>query len=464
MTRWGGRAPLVRALTLGVVVSGLALLLPASAGAAAERDGACRSGVVSLTFDDGPAAPTGRLVGILREAHVPATFFMVGQRVAAMPSAARQVERAGFLIGNHSWAHADMTTQTSAQVTATLRATDTALRRAGTHPTRLMRPPYGALDDAARDGVRAAGFVPVLWTIDSLDWQSGTAGQIASRILAGLRPNGTNIVLQHDGVARSSISVDAVPLVIRGARARGYCFVALDERGLPGFPTPTASVSVPNTREGEPAVATVRLNKPAGRATSVVLRTRSRSATMGNDVARVNRRVTIPAGELALQVRIPVPKDGTDERRETFGVTIGRPRGVRIGDGSALPRIRDIDPPPRILGVDATVTEPTDVSETVNVRFRLSHVSERRIRVVVTTQPGTADGTDYTPVRIPAVILPGQGSLVVPVDVLPDTVEETDEAFTVKVVSGRHVRIGGPATVTIVPPPPPPPPPARGPV
>ena len=113
-----------------------------------------------------------------------------------------------------------------------------------------MRPPYGALDHAARDGIRVAGFVPVLWTIDSRDWQSGTAGQIATRILAGLRPNATNIVLQHDGVRRSPTSVDAVPLVIRGARRRGYCFVALDERGRPGFPTPTVSVSASNAGRG----------------------------------------------------------------------------------------------------------------------------------------------------------------------------------------------------------------------
>ena len=453
MTTWCVRAPFVPALTLGVVVSGLVTPLAGSAGASVARDSPCRSGVVSLTFDDGPATPTGRLVHILREAHVPATFFMVGQRVAATPSVARRVERVGFLIGNHSWAHVDMTKQTSAQVTATLRSTDGALRRAGTHPTRLMRPPYGALDDAARNGIRAAGFVPVLWTIDPRDWESGTAQQIAARILAGLRPNGTNIVLQHDGVGRSPISVDAVPLVIRAARGRGYCFVALDERGRPGFPTPSASVSVTDTREGEPAVATIRLNKPAGRATSVMLRTRSRSATLGKDVARINRRVTIPAGDLALRVRIPVRKDGTDELREHFEVTIGRPRGVRIGDGSALAWIRDIDPRPRIVGVDATVTEPTDAPEAVNVLFRLSHVSGREIRVVVVTQPGTADGTDFTPIRVSSSIPPGQRSMVVPVDVLPDAVVETDEEFTVRVVRGRYVRIGRPATVTIVPPP-----------
>lgn len=451
MARLRIRVPFVLAVALGVVASGSAFLLPA---AGADRGGACRSGFVSLTFDDGPAGPTTRLVRILREAHVPATFFMVGQRVA-MPRVARRVERAGFLIGNHSWAHVDMTAQTSTQVAATLRATDAALRRAGTHPTRLMRPPYGALDDAARDGIRAAGLVPVLWTIDSRDWQSGTAGQIATRILAGLRPNATNIVLQHDGVQRSPTSVDAVPLVIRGARSRGYCFVALDERGRPGFPTPTVSVSVTNTREGEPAVATVRLSKPPGRATSVLLRTRSRSATVGNDVDLIKRRVTIRAGDLALRVRIPVRKDGTDERRERFEVTIGRPRGALIGDGSALARIRDIDPRPKILGVDATVTEPTEALATVDVRLRPSHVSGRWIRMVVATEPGTADDTDFTPVHLGVVIPPGEESVVVPVDVLADAVEEVDETFTVRVLRGRHVRIGRPATVTIVPPPPP---------
>lgn len=446
------RAPFVLGTALGMMVSGLALSPPV---AGAERGGACRSGFVSLTFDDGPAGPTDRLVRILHRARVPATFFMVGQRVAAMPDVVRRVERAGFLAGNHSWAHVDMTTQTSTQVAATLRATDAALRRAGTHPTRLMRPPYGALDAAARDGIADAGFVPVLWTVDPRDWESSTAGQIAARVLAGLRPNATNIVLQHDGVRRSPTSVDAVPLVIRGARRRGYCFVALDERGKPGFPTPTASVSVTNTREGDPAVATVRLSKPPGRATSVRLRTRSRSATVGNDVERISRRVRIPAGDLALKVRIPVPRDGTDERHERFEVTIGRPRGVRIGDGSASVRIRDIDPPPQILGVDTSVTEPTEGMTTVGVPLQLSQVSGRRIRIVVATQPGTADDTDFVATRLRAVILPGQGSVVVPVEVLADAVEELDETFTVGAVRGRHVRLGTPATVTIVAPPPP---------
>lgn len=83
MAVWWFRVPFVLGVALGLVASGLALVTPV---AGAERAGACRSGFVSLTFDDGPAGPTARLVRILRRARVPATFFMVGQRVAAMPT------------------------------------------------------------------------------------------------------------------------------------------------------------------------------------------------------------------------------------------------------------------------------------------------------------------------------------------------------------------------------------------
>ena len=171
------RAPFVPALALAIVVSALALLLPASAAPPPSGEDACRSGVVSLTFDDGPARPTGRLVRILRAAHVPATFFMVGQRVAASPS--RRAGGAGRLPDRQpqlgARGHDDADLRSGHRDSAGHRRARCGARER--HPTRLMRPPYGALDDAARDGIRAAGFVPVLWTIDSRDWESGTAGR-----------------------------------------------------------------------------------------------------------------------------------------------------------------------------------------------------------------------------------------------------------------------------------------------
>lgn len=434
----------------GLLAAGTVTLSPAEAVTSARP---CRSGYVALTFDDGPARPTGRLVRLLRRERVPATFFMVGQRAAAAPRLARRVERAGFLVANHSWAHTDMRTQTAAQVAASLRATQQELIRAGTHPLRVMRPPYGALDAAARAGIRRAGFVPVLWTVDSRDWTGGTARQVADRILAGLRPHATNIVLQHDGVARSATSVSAVPLVIRGARRRGYCFTGIDESGRPGFPTPRASVSVAGAREGRDLVAIVRLDRPAGRATSVLLRTRSGSATVGQDVPRVATRVTVPAGRLTARIRVPVLRDGIDELTERVEVALSRPQGVVIGRRTALARLVDVDPEPVIDGLALQVAEPATGQVSAQVRFRLSRASAKPVSVVVATRSGTADDADYVPLRRTLDLPAGRRVLVVELAILADDVEEAEEQLTVEVVGVRHGRAGSPASVTIVPPP-----------
>lgn len=449
-------------LALVVLASGLAA--PGAPTATAEpraaARGGCGTGRVALTFDDGPAAPTGRLLRILRRAHVPATFFVVGQRAAAAPDLTRRIERSGFLLANHTWAHAAMTSQSYDQVRATLRSTDRLLKRLRTHPTRLMRPPYGALDQTARDAIRSVGMVPVLWTIDSRDWSGGTAGQIAQRILSGLRPHATNIVLQHDGVGHSPVSVDAVPIVIREARQRGYCFTALDERGRPGFPTPRVSVSVRNTDEGDATVARIRLSKPPGRWTSVRLRTVGLSATTGPDVERIDRRVTIPAGRLSTRVRIDVPREGKDEPAERFAVVIDRPRGLEVGDGRAVARIRDKDPAPRLLADDVAVQEPATDPVEVEIDYALARRSGKPIVVVVETAAGTADGTDYTPLHLRFELAPGERRFVVPLSVLADLVDEPDEALTLEVVRARNVRVtpGTTVTVTITPPDPPDPP------
>lgn len=309
---------------------------PAAPRAApAPRASGC-TGTVALTFDDGPVpGTTARLVRVLRALDVPATFFMVGSRVQAHPELARLVERSGFLLANHSWAHESLPSRSDRQVRASIAGTHRALLRAGTHPTRLMRPPYGAINPRVRADVTGLGFVPVLWDVDSLDWHSGSPDQIAGRILRGLH-RGPNVVLQHDGVSRSPLSVAAVAKVVRVARRHGYCFTALDARGRPGYPSPLASVSVRDATEGRSALAVVRLDRMAGRRTSVLVTVRSASARIGNDLPALRTRVTVLPGRLSATVAIPLRADGFTEPTEQAVVTIGAPSGVRLGVSTAV--------------------------------------------------------------------------------------------------------------------------------
>jgi peptidoglycan/xylan/chitin deacetylase (PgdA/CDA1 family) len=202
----------------------------------------CTKGLVALTFDDGPARGlTAELVRILLDRHVPATFFMVGSRVHTAPRAARLVARSGFTIANHTWSHPHLTRLSDHDVRSEIRRTAHELRRNDIHPSTLMRPPYGDVNSRVRNDLRVLGLVPVLWTVDSNDWRGGSTRQIADSILRQLRPHRTNIVLQHDGVRNSPASVAAVPRVVRVARHRGYCFVALGPHGHPRLPSPAAA-------------------------------------------------------------------------------------------------------------------------------------------------------------------------------------------------------------------------------
>jgi peptidoglycan/xylan/chitin deacetylase (PgdA/CDA1 family) len=302
---------------------------PAAAKAAAEG---CHAGHVALTFDDGPSSTdTPRLIAILTGLHVPATFFMVGERVAASPATARLVERSGFLIGNHSYRHEDLTALSSDEIAATIRSTAGALRDAGVRPTGLMRPPYGAVNARVYAAIRRTHLRPVLWDVDPRDWAGGTADQIAARTLGQLH-RGDNIVLQHDGVRNSPSSVAAVPRIVREARRRGYCFVALDENGRPSFPTARAALGVEPTdrhvAEGDRLRITVALDREVGRDTWVRLRLLGRTASVRHDLVRSATTVRIPAGQLTAEAVVKVRRDQLVEGSERFD--------VRLTDGVGL--------------------------------------------------------------------------------------------------------------------------------
>ena len=221
------------AVLTAVLLVGLAFVGVAPSTSAARSTGtSCPAGLVALTFDDGPnPAVTPQLVHTLLELRVPATFFMIGTRVGAHPTLARLVQSKGFRIGTHTRNHPKLTHLSNPGVRDQLNATSSAFKRHYITPSHLMRPPYGDIDDRVRAVVRELGLVPVLWTIDSRDWAGGDSITIAHRILTALRPHATNLVLQHDGVANSAASLAAVPIVVRRARERGYCFIRLNATG-----------------------------------------------------------------------------------------------------------------------------------------------------------------------------------------------------------------------------------------
>lgn len=435
----------------------------ATAGAAAAGVRPCSAGLVTLTFDDGPAAGvTPRLLQTLADLRVPATFFVVGARVDAQPQLTAALHDGGHQVGNHTYRHAQLTRLGRPEIRSELLRTRRAIRRAGAVAAPLMRPPYGAIDARVEAVAADLGMTPVLWDIDPRDWVPATTGTITRRVLGALDRRGSNVVLLHDGVATSGRTLAALPAIVRGARRQGYCFALLGPDGTPTPPVPVTRVldAVVDEGPGRALRFRVRLDRPTSRAVSVRLRTVLGTVlgTAGTeDVVTVVRRVRFPRGTRRAVVEVPVLDDRLDEPLERLRVRLDRPRRLRVGDGTARGVVRDDDPPPRLRLSSPSVVEPQEGELAVEVQVWLSRPSGRRVAVTVATEPGSAGTGDYLPVRERVVFPAGARVRTVALSVLSDATDEDLETFVLRPSEPRHVRPGeAVATVTILPPPPPP--------
>ena len=180
---------------------------------------------VALTFDDGPSPYTWDLLDTLVTYDVPATFFLVGQQVAARPATTRRIAMEGHQVGNHSYSHPDFTTASRASMRSQLETTAALIGEQGIpHPT-TFRPPYGAWSST----VRGLGRPLILWSVDTRDWETRNTAAIAEHVRTHAFRG--DLVLQHDSISQS---VAAVPAIISDLRSRGYTLVTLDEL-VPGM-------------------------------------------------------------------------------------------------------------------------------------------------------------------------------------------------------------------------------------
>lgn len=184
------------------------------------------SPVVAITFDDGPhPTHTPRLLDMLRDRNIRATFYLIGNRLVQHPEIARRIADEGHEIGNHSWSHPFMDRLSDAAVTREIDQTTNAIYQVTGRPPVTFRPPYGAFTRRQRIGLHEARSLPtILWSVDPQDWRRPGASVVANRILANTRQGG--IILSHD-IHRGTI--DAMPATLDGLTARGLRFATVSQ-------------------------------------------------------------------------------------------------------------------------------------------------------------------------------------------------------------------------------------------
>ena len=197
---------------------------------------------LSITFDDGPDPEwTPKILDVLKREHVPGTFFLIGIQAEKFSGLTQRIYREGHEIGNHTFTHPDISSIGNGYMKVELNLTERLFASRLGIRTMLFRPPYSVdAEPDTEDEVRpleltqSLGYITIGNKIDTKDWNDEPAlspQQIAARVLDHLppcQPNDTqcgNIILMHDGGGNRERTVLALPLIIDGARARGFQFV-----------------------------------------------------------------------------------------------------------------------------------------------------------------------------------------------------------------------------------------------
>jgi len=178
--------------------------------------------VVALTFDDGPqSTTTPRLLDELALREIPATFFLVGERIPGNEELVRRMAREGHQIGVHSYSHRQLTDLSRDEFAREVDETRAQLTQLLGQENYWLRPPYGIIDPSVQ---RWSGSPIILWSLDSLDWEDRNTSRIVSDVLSQVQDG--DVILFHDIYPTT---VDAVIKIADTLMERGYCFATVEQ-------------------------------------------------------------------------------------------------------------------------------------------------------------------------------------------------------------------------------------------
>lgn len=225
---------------------------------------------IAITFDDGPnPETTPRLLKMLAQRGIKATFFVLGSRASASPEIIKQMIAEGHEVANHSWDHPQLPKIPVAAADKQIGDTNAAIERITGKSPLYVRPPYGAMTPALRAHLREKfGSTFVYWSVDPLDWKDRNPQVIHDRIVANVHSGA--IILVHD---IHPTTVDAMPKTFDDLLAKGYKFVTVSQLIAmnKSVPEPKVALNTPAPQKKKP--------KPAGTPTAATASGTAKPAT-----------------------------------------------------------------------------------------------------------------------------------------------------------------------------------------
>lgn len=181
---------------------------------------------IAITFDDGPDKKnTPRVLAVLAEYNVSASFFVIGKNIQGNESIVKAINAAGHTIGNHTFSHSFLIDlKGKLGFMYELNTTSDLVFQIIGKRMRLFRPPYGVTTPHLATAVKALKYDVIGWSIRSMDTTNDGENVIFDRVKAQVKPGG--IILFHD---TSDKTVQVLKQTLNFARDNGFKIVSVEE-------------------------------------------------------------------------------------------------------------------------------------------------------------------------------------------------------------------------------------------
>jgi peptidoglycan/xylan/chitin deacetylase (PgdA/CDA1 family) len=186
---------------------------------------------VSLIVNVGAGHDPGlAMLDTLVEKHYRTSFFVLGWWAERFPEILKRISDDGHEVASHGHSEFDLTKVSDAAVRNDLNRADEVISAVTGRTTRpLWSPSAGYRDARVRRIAAELGYRPILWSLDSLDWQyEATAESVYTRVMQRV-DNGFIVVLHFDSPTTTRSTAVALPRLIDDIRAAGYQLVNITE-------------------------------------------------------------------------------------------------------------------------------------------------------------------------------------------------------------------------------------------
>ncbi len=182
---------------------------------------------IALTFDAAWGnEDTKQIMEILRKHNVKVTFFMTGGWVDSYPEDVKMILAEGHDLGNHSENHKNMSQISDSEIKEEVMKVHEKVKELTGYDMFLFRPPYGDYDNHVIKGVRACGYYPIQWDVDSLDWKDYGVDSIVNTVCSHKHLGNGSIILCHNGAKYTAQALDTLITTLKN---KGYEFVPLSQ-------------------------------------------------------------------------------------------------------------------------------------------------------------------------------------------------------------------------------------------